>query len=88
MAYGVEVTLINGDVAVGDIVIGCDSIYSTVKGFMWDHANKTIPDFITVKEKTCKFLFLSRNTSKTRQGFPANYVSFQNSMEILDWNNP
>ncbi|PVH72165.1 FAD/NAD(P)-binding domain-containing protein [Cadophora sp. DSE1049] len=52
LADGVEVTLINGDVEVGDIVIGCDGVYSTVRGFMWDHANKTIPDFITVQEKT------------------------------------
>ncbi|KAI9730796.1 MAG: hypothetical protein M1818_008076 [Claussenomyces sp. TS43310] len=48
----VEVTLSNGNVEVGDIVIGCDGVYSSVRSAMWDHANKTTPDLITAKEKT------------------------------------
>ncbi|KAK4240606.1 hypothetical protein C8A03DRAFT_13092 [Achaetomium macrosporum] len=49
---GVQVTLSNGDVETGDMVLGCDGVYSLVRSFMWDEANKSSPDLITVKEKT------------------------------------
>jgi 2-polyprenyl-6-methoxyphenol hydroxylase-like FAD-dependent oxidoreductase len=80
LAGGVEVTLSNSDVECGDIVIGCDGVYSTVRSFMWDHANKTISDFITVKEKTCKLY----SYPETLHKFRADSVSIQNSMEILN----
>lgn len=52
---GVEVTLSNGKVETGDMVLGCDGVYSLTRSFMWDHANKTTPDLITVKEKRSTF---------------------------------
>ncbi|KAI9164120.1 FAD-dependent monooxygenase DEP2 [Paramyrothecium foliicola] len=48
---GVEVVLNDGTVEVGDIVLGCDGVNSRVRGFMWDHANKTSMGTITAKEK-------------------------------------
>jgi 2-polyprenyl-6-methoxyphenol hydroxylase-like FAD-dependent oxidoreductase len=49
---GVEVTLSNGEVEKGDMVLGCDGVYSIVKSIMWDYANAAVPGTITVKEKT------------------------------------
>lgn len=49
---GVEVTLSNGEVERGDLILGCDGVYSSVKSIMWDYANKASPGMITVKEKT------------------------------------
>ncbi|KAI5867263.1 FAD binding domain protein [Durotheca rogersii] len=49
---GVEVVLSNGEVYKGDLVLGCDGVYSMVKSIMWDYANKASPGMITVKEKT------------------------------------
>jgi 2-polyprenyl-6-methoxyphenol hydroxylase-like FAD-dependent oxidoreductase len=49
---GVEVTLSNGEIEKGDMVLGCDGTYSTAKSMMWEHANKLTPGRITVKEKT------------------------------------
>ena len=51
-ANGVEVVLDNGDVEKGDLILGCDGVYSFVKTAMWDYANKATPGLITVKEKT------------------------------------
>ena len=51
---GVTVHLTNGDVETGDMVLGCDGIYSDVRKFMWEHAAKMSPGLITAKEKTCK----------------------------------
>ncbi|KAK8037112.1 hypothetical protein PG991_001426, partial [Apiospora marii] len=50
-ASGVEVTLENGEVEKGDLVLGCDGVYSTVRTFMWDQANKISPGLITAREK-------------------------------------
>ncbi|KAJ0103979.1 hypothetical protein J7T55_010996 [Diaporthe amygdali] len=50
-ATGVEVTLSNGEIEVGDVVIGCDGAYSSVRNFMWQHAALTEPGLITAEEK-------------------------------------
>jgi 2-polyprenyl-6-methoxyphenol hydroxylase-like FAD-dependent oxidoreductase len=52
---GVQVTLANDHVETGDMVLGCDGVYSAVRNFMWEHANKITPELVTVKEKTGKF---------------------------------
>ncbi|CAN8104628.1 unnamed protein product [Discula destructiva] len=48
---GVEVLLTNGEVEKGDLVLGCDGVYSAVRTIMWDCANKLTPGLITVEEK-------------------------------------
>lgn len=53
-ATGVEVTLSNGEIEVGDVVIGCDGAYSSVRNFMWQHAALTEPGLITAEEKRSK----------------------------------
>jgi 2-polyprenyl-6-methoxyphenol hydroxylase-like FAD-dependent oxidoreductase len=50
----VEVCLADGTVETGDMVLGCDGVHSLMRSFMWDHATKTSPGLIQVKEKTCK----------------------------------
>ncbi|RYO85815.1 hypothetical protein DL766_003771 [Monosporascus sp. MC13-8B] len=50
-ADGVEVKLSNGTVETGDMVIGCDGVHSLARHIMWDHATKTSPGLIQVKEK-------------------------------------
>ncbi|KAH6645371.1 hypothetical protein BKA67DRAFT_526716 [Truncatella angustata] len=47
----IQVTLHNGQVETGDIVLGCDGAHSTVRSVMWEHANKITPGLITSKEK-------------------------------------
>jgi 2-polyprenyl-6-methoxyphenol hydroxylase-like FAD-dependent oxidoreductase len=49
----VEVCLADGTVETGDMVLGCDGVHSLIRSFMWDHATKTSPGLIQVKEKTC-----------------------------------
>ncbi|KAI0886564.1 FAD binding domain protein [Annulohypoxylon maeteangense] len=51
-ANGVEVRLSNGDVEVGDMVLGCDGVHSVMRSLMWDYANKTSPGLIRTSEKT------------------------------------
>ncbi|KAI2838657.1 hypothetical protein CBS12448_10830 [Aspergillus niger] len=48
----VEVCLADGRVETGDMVLGCDGVHSLIRSFMWDHATKTSPGLIQVKEKT------------------------------------
>lgn len=56
---GAYVELQDGSVEKGDLVVGCDGVHSTVREAMWTIANKTIPGFISSKEKESKFgLFL------------------------------
>ncbi|KAF3011507.1 hypothetical protein E8E14_008309 [Neopestalotiopsis sp. 37M] len=50
-ANGVEVVLSNGETEKGDLVLGCDGVYSTVRSIMWDAANAASPGMITVQEK-------------------------------------
>ena len=50
-ANGVEVRLSNGKVERGDLVLGCDGVYSPVRTIMWDHANRATPGLITTQEK-------------------------------------
>jgi 2-polyprenyl-6-methoxyphenol hydroxylase-like FAD-dependent oxidoreductase len=45
------VELEDGSVERGDVVVGCDGVHSTVREAMWAIANKTIPNFISNKEK-------------------------------------
>lgn len=54
---GVEVKLSDGTIEKGDMVLGCDGVYSLMRGLMWDHANKTTTGLITAKEKTGKLAF-------------------------------
>ncbi|RYP71295.1 hypothetical protein DL771_004872 [Monosporascus sp. 5C6A] len=49
---GVTVTLKDGTVEEGDMIIGCDGVHSPTRSIMWDHANKMQPGVITAKEKT------------------------------------
>ncbi|KAF4236331.1 hypothetical protein CNMCM8980_003093 [Aspergillus fumigatiaffinis] len=49
---GVEVSLDDGTVERGDMVLGCDGVHSLVKRRMWDLANQKIPRVITAQEKT------------------------------------
>lgn len=51
-ADGVEVTLDDGTVERGDMVIGCDGVHSIVREKMWDLSNREVPGSITVQEKT------------------------------------
>ncbi|KAI6087584.1 FAD binding domain protein [Hypoxylon rubiginosum] len=48
---GVEVLLSDGSVEKGDIVLGCDGVYSRVRNFMWDHADAVSPGRVTGEEK-------------------------------------
>ncbi|OTA86299.1 hypothetical protein M434DRAFT_24241 [Hypoxylon sp. CO27-5] len=48
---GIEVTLGDGHVEVGDILLGCDGVHSLVRSLMWEYANQTVPGSITVREK-------------------------------------
>lgn len=52
---GAYVELQDGSVERGDLVVGCDGVHSTVREAMWTIANKTIPNFISKKEKESKF---------------------------------
>ena len=56
---GVEVRLSNGEVERGDLVLGCDGVYSPVRTIMWDHANRATPGLITTQEKmgTSQYIF-------------------------------
>jgi 2-polyprenyl-6-methoxyphenol hydroxylase-like FAD-dependent oxidoreductase len=48
---GVEVILANGEVERGDLVLGCDGVYSFVRRILWEHANRKSPGLISVDEK-------------------------------------
>ncbi len=58
---GVQVEMTDGTVEEGDILLGCDGVHSTVRELMWRNANETIPNYITVKEKTCKLHEISQS---------------------------
>ncbi|KAI1657308.1 FAD binding domain protein [Daldinia decipiens] len=49
----IEAVLADETVEIGDMVIGCDGVHSSVRSMMWDYANKTIPGSVTMKEKMC-----------------------------------
>lgn len=49
------VELEDGLVERGDLIVGCDGVHSTVREAMWTIADRTIPGFITEKEKESKF---------------------------------
>ncbi|RFU78064.1 fad binding domain-containing [Trichoderma arundinaceum] len=48
----VEITLTDGTVEVGDMILGCDGVHSHMRTLMWQHAGKTSPGLIPNKEKT------------------------------------
>ncbi|KAF3769406.1 hypothetical protein M406DRAFT_65905 [Cryphonectria parasitica EP155] len=48
----IKITLHNSEVEKGDMVLTCNSVYSATRTMMWNHANKTRPGSITIKEKT------------------------------------
>lgn len=52
-----EVILKDGEVERGDLVIGCDGVYSVVCEIMWNYVNKVILGFISVEEKKGKLFF-------------------------------
>ncbi|CAJ2505538.1 Uu.00g129320.m01.CDS01 [Anthostomella pinea] len=51
----VEVTMGDGTVEKGDMVLGCDGVYSYVRRLMWDHANKVHPGLIPKQEQEAGF---------------------------------
>jgi len=53
---GVQVTLEDGSIETGDIVVGADGIQSIVRSIMWDHANEKSPETISDSEKKCMYL--------------------------------
>jgi 2-polyprenyl-6-methoxyphenol hydroxylase-like FAD-dependent oxidoreductase len=50
---GVRVTLEDGSVETGDMVVGADGVQSIVRRIMWDHANAKSPKTISELEKKC-----------------------------------
>ena len=48
---GVSVSLNDGTVEEGDIIIGCDGVNSIVRRAMWANADKLLPGYITPREK-------------------------------------
>jgi flavin-dependent dehydrogenase len=50
---GVRVTLEDGSIETGDIVVGADGVQSIVRRIMWDHANAKSPKTISESEKKC-----------------------------------
>lgn len=62
-ADGVDVILAGGKVERGDLVLGCDGVYSFVRGILWEHANIASPGLITVDEKRGKSCFQGGNQS-------------------------
>lgn len=40
----------DGAVHEGDLIVGADGVHSTVREFMWQHANLTHPGSVTVAE--------------------------------------
>ncbi|KAI0157184.1 FAD/NAD(P)-binding domain-containing protein [Hypoxylon sp. FL1284] len=49
----VDVTLADGTVETGDMVLGVDGVSSLTRSLMWEHADKVAPGTITQKDKTC-----------------------------------
>ncbi|KAI0142854.1 FAD binding domain protein [Xylariaceae sp. FL1272] len=47
----VEIRLQDGSVEKGDLVMGCDGVYSTVRRYMWEVANAEAPGSISEQEK-------------------------------------
>ncbi|KAK7993863.1 hypothetical protein PG989_007244 [Apiospora arundinis] len=47
----VEVVLGDGTVEKGDMVLGCDGVYSQVRNAMWTHANAIAPEAVVDEEK-------------------------------------
>ena len=47
----VRVLLADNSEVSGDIVVGCDGVHSIVRQFMWENANKKLPETINVSEK-------------------------------------
>ncbi|KAK8053173.1 FAD-dependent monooxygenase [Apiospora saccharicola] len=47
----VRVSLTDGGVHEGDVVIGCDGIHSAVRELLWERAQRLCPGLITVEEK-------------------------------------
>ncbi|KAK7743714.1 hypothetical protein SLS62_010493 [Diatrype stigma] len=52
-ADSVDVTLADGSVETGDMILGVDGVSSLTRTSMWDHADKVSPGLITQKDKTC-----------------------------------
>ncbi|KAL2807716.1 FAD binding domain protein [Aspergillus granulosus] len=51
--HGVRVTLADGSVEEGDMVVGCDGVASTVRQKMWENANRAVPGMISAAEMSC-----------------------------------
>lgn len=49
---GVKVRTGDGSTYVGDILVGADGIYSTVRQCMWEIAERADPEWIPPTEKT------------------------------------
>ncbi|KAI1649192.1 FAD binding domain protein [Daldinia loculata] len=50
---GIEAVLADGTVEIGDMVIGCDGVHSSVRSMMWDYSNKTTPLVALQRRKRC-----------------------------------
>ncbi|PHH71951.1 hypothetical protein CDD82_6243 [Ophiocordyceps australis] len=50
-ADGIQVTLSDGSVERGDMVLGCDGVHSLARTLMWQYAGKVSPGLIAAKEK-------------------------------------
>ncbi|KAI1444244.1 FAD/NAD(P)-binding domain-containing protein [Annulohypoxylon stygium] len=51
-ANGVEVLLSDGTSEKGDLVLGCDGVYSRIRNLMWNHADAVSPGRISSEEKS------------------------------------
>ncbi|XXH00682.1 hypothetical protein Hte_007032 [Hypoxylon texense] len=49
----VDVTLEDGTIETGDMVLGVDGVSSLTRTLMWEHADKVAPGTIKQKDKTC-----------------------------------
>ena len=97
---GVEVTLTNGDVERGDIVLGADGVYSMVRSVMWEQANKATPGLITVQEKTSEYVCFTLHSrpplfhSAPKREVPllntrmSHLPRYQDTMEVTDRRDP
>jgi 2-polyprenyl-6-methoxyphenol hydroxylase-like FAD-dependent oxidoreductase len=63
---GVRVEMTDGTIEEGDILLGCDGVHSKVRELMWKNANEIIPNYITVKEKTCELRKTLRPVTNSR----------------------
>jgi 2-polyprenyl-6-methoxyphenol hydroxylase-like FAD-dependent oxidoreductase len=52
-ASGVEVTLQDGTIETGDMVLGADGVSSLTRTLMWNHADQVAPGLIPKRDRSC-----------------------------------